>query len=138
MIGNADAFGIHGNRNNINYLDGLSIRRSSASEHIWSFAADNIHSSTHTINCPCSGDPTSANPPNFVGNNYFCDTYSENGLLWDGKGCTTALSCCNFNTPPWFSMELPVSIEDIEARICPDETSRNEKFLIQLLEIFVQ
>lgn len=138
LVGNADAFSTHGPRDAVNYLDGVSLTRSYPAQHIWSFAADNYHSPTNPVGCPCSGDSNSPNPPEFVGTNYFCDVYSSNGLLWDGKGCTTALLCCNYNDPPWFRMEMPASTDNIEARICADEPSSNEKVLVELLEIFVQ
>ena len=146
LTGNADAFGTHGPRSPINYLDGISLVRSSEEpdepqelgQHIWSFATDNYHSPEYPLHCPCSGDPNSPSPPSFVGNNYFCDLYPGNGLLWDGQDCLSAVSCCNYNNPPWFNVEIPNSAQNIEARICADEDANNERVHVEVLQIFVQ
>ena len=138
--GSPDAFATHGPRNSINYLDGISLVRSSQEteelgEHIWSFAADKNSNPNYRPKCPCSGVP-GPNPPAFVGNNYFCDLSPRNGLLWDGQDCVSALSCCNYNNPPWFSVEMSSSTENIEARMCADE--RHERIFVEALQIFVQ
>lgn len=87
--------------------------------------------------CPYSSTH-STNPPNFVGDNYFCDA-SANGELWDGEGCDTGEECCLFNSPPWFTVQLlVVANDDIDVRICVDENSNNENVGIELLELFVQ
>ena len=143
----ADSFGTHGTRTSINYLDGISLVRSSGSsdepqelgQHIWSFAADNhLFNPASPIHCPCSGDSDSPSPPSFVGNNYFCDSYPVNGLLWDGQDCVSVLSCCKYNNPPWFNVEMSKSAENIEARICTDEDASNENIFVEALQIFVQ
>ena len=45
--------------------------------------------------CPCGDNegetPPAAGPPDFVGNDYFCDA-SSSRPLWDGEGCDAALS----------------------------------------------
>ena len=50
-------------------------------------------------------------PPAFVGDDYFCDTGSEERVqvtlysddpLWDEAGCGPLNTCCSINTPPWF------------------------------------
>ena len=54
-------------------------------------------------------------PPSYVGDNYFCEAghsapnwsrehHSE--PLWDGQECVNS-ECCTFNTPHWFSVQLP-------------------------------
>ncbi len=114
--------------------------------HIWTFVASlaEQHSST-SILCPCDGgDP--AIPP-FVGDNYFCEagrdvfTIPDFGTdpLWDGDGCGAASSCCNFNSPPWFSVTLPTpTSDDIEIRVCGDEGTADENVYMELIEIYVR
>ena len=142
LWGDTDSFGAFGQRTPINYLDGVSLVQSSQEpeklgQHIWSFAADFRRHPNFRPMCPCSGAP-SRNPPAFVGNNYFCDFYPGNGLLWDGQDCVSALSCCNYNNPPWFSVAMLKSAENIEACICADEDASNERIFVEGLQIFVQ
>ena len=73
-----------------------------------------------------------------MGDNYFCDA-SDNGRLWDGDGCVTGEECCLFNSPPWFTVQLPeVTTDDIDVRICLDEDSDSENVGIELLKLYVQ
>ena len=56
-------------------------------------------------------------PPEYVGDDYFCDTGSagrflignfySNDPLWDGAGCGPLNACCSFNNPPWFYNHSP-------------------------------
>ena len=132
-IHSTDAFRLFGLRNDENYVDGISITHSSTRAHIWTFAADQA---AH-FRCPCS-NRNPRNTPSFVDNNYFCDA-SDNGRLWDGDGCVTGVECCLFNSPPWFTVQLPeVTMDDIDVRICIDENSGNENVGIELLELYVQ
>ena len=87
-------------------------------------------------------------PPSFVGDDYFCDAgavafafgifYGDNPL-WDGSGCGSTSTCCSFNTPPWFLKDLssPIS-DDIEMRVCCDESRANEDIAMSSVEIYVQ
>ena len=130
------------------YIDGVSVTHGNPRTHIWTFAvglhersgANDIH------NCPCDGG---ASPPDFVGNNYFCETgddtpnveltrFYDDDPLWDGADCHNA-TCCSRNTPPWFHVQLdnPTS-DDIEVRICGDQGTGDEDSPIKLLEIYVQ
>ena len=131
-----DAFGRHGPRDNENYVDGVSITHSIPREHIWTFAADHLGN----FRCPCSTTQRTI-PPAFVGNNYFCDSTNivpGKVTLWDGLNCGTS-ECCGFNSPPWFSIQLPAPTADnIDVRICNDEDSENDSFLVELLEVYVQ
>ena len=80
--------------------------------------------------------------------NYFCESGRHGGLgygggffvddpLWDGMNYEVA-SCCEFNSPPWFMAHLPnPTTDDIEFRLCFDETYSNENVAIQLMEIYV-
>jgi len=152
--GTPDAF--HGSSRSIDttYLDGVSVTYGSPRQHIWSFAGG-LHedSSVHPPNsCPCVTGSTNGNQiPSFVGQNYFCESgiarwdrrtfvFWPNGdPLWDGQGCGPASSCCTFNSPPWFSVQLSSpSTDDIEVRICGDERNGNEDTPIQLIELYVK
>lgn len=130
--GSPDSFATVGPRNDENYVDGISVTHSPTREHIWTFAADQ----DGHFRCPCN-TPTFV--PSFVGDNYFCDN-TGNGRLWDGEDCAAdTLQCCLFNHPPWFSVQLPpVTVDDIDVRICGDEHVNNENIHIELLELFVQ
>ena len=58
--------------------------------------------------------------------------------LWDGAGCESRNSCCNFNTPPWFYKQLPQpTTDDIEMRVCSDERNSSEDVAIEMIEIYV-
>ena len=88
-------------------------------------------------------------PPVFVGNDYFCDTgsndtrdqarfYSEDPL-WDGVGCGPQSTCCSFNNPPWFYKQLPqFTTDDIEMRVCRNNNNGNEDIAIEMFEIYIQ
>ena len=129
-----DGFMTFGPRSDENYVDGISVTHSTTREHIWTFAADHAG----VFRCPCSSTDA-VDPPSFVGDNYFCDT-TRNGKFWDGEGCVVGeTECCQFNSPPWFSVRLPaVTSDDIEVRICADEHTSNENIVVELFELFVQ
>ena len=134
------------------YVDGVSITHGNPRRHIWSYAAggnERIGGSDCSPNtCPCNGGPDS---PTYVGNNYYCEsafqdncfavnTFFPNDPLWDGQQCDSEGTCCTgANTPPWFKKDLsnPTS-DDIEVRICHNQSSADEDSPIELLELYVQ
>ena len=134
----------------MNYVDGVSITHGHPRRHIWTFAAvlDEQYSSAST--CPCTKTDTTylGVVPPFVGSDYFCDTGSRNYYqytfypddpLWDGRGCGPTSSCCSFNSPPWFCKELPQpTTDDIEVRVCTDQTTNDEDITIEAIELYVQ
>jgi hypothetical protein len=88
-----------------------------------------------------------------VGTDYFCETGNNEDRpsspvlffsadpLWDGEGCGAGntMSCCTFNTPPWFYKELPQpTTDDIEMRVCTDEEKSAEDIAIEIIDIYVQ
>ena len=102
-------------------------------------------------NCRCTN--TAINwqyqVPSIIGNDYFCDTgnsgpgfqyrfvYSDDPL-WDGEGCGPTNACCQLNNPPWFCKTLPqATTDDIELRICNDDSIPNEDTLVTFIEIFI-
>ena len=105
------------------YIDGVSLTHGAegSRKHIWTFAA--VFAEARTIfrssQCPCTntGESWLYEVPEFVGDDYFCDTGNPGpgvGLgvyaddpLWDGEGCGPTSTCCEFNNPPWFCTTLP-------------------------------
>ena len=134
------------------YVDGISITHGQSPRmHIWTFAAAvHEHSAYPHLVCPCTNTQHSPPPtvPSFVGNDYFCDTGSENYYqfifygddpLWDGAGCGQYNTCCSWNSPPWFRKQLttPTS-DDIEIRLCTDQERSDEDINFETLELYVQ
>ena len=107
----------------------------------------------------CACTDTSRNwtytTPSWVGNDYFCesgnpgpgydgDTTYSGDPLWDGQGCPSTSTCCQFNNPPWFCKQLPQAMTDsIEVRICGADGVgyiglSNEDLLVELIELYIQ
>ena len=159
QIGTPDAFNGAGRSIDTYYMDGVSVTYDSPRQHIWSFVGGvderGSSGSTHYSGsiCPCvTGSTDRSHIPSFVGQNYFCESgitqwdgrtfvfFGPNGdPLWDGQGCGPTSSCCTFNSPPWFNVQLSSpTTDDIEVRICGDETNQNEDTPIQLMELYVK
>ena len=154
QIGTPNAFfiGLNKTAKSINeiYVDGVSLTHGRPRKHIWTFAADHTENYTFLNGCPCNSylqNPT--NPPDFVSNDYFCDTADTRGLqyniifigdpLWDGTGCGHNNDCCSFNQPPWFYKKLPAStVDNIEMRVCRGGYRNNEDIALKIVEIYVQ
>ena len=138
------------------YVDGISLTHGrNPRKHIWTFVAalhevTIAHPENHHDLCPCTNihNPVTIPIPPYVGSDYFCDTASEsqyqnkfypNDPLWDGQGCGRLNTCCSFNNPPWFMKELPSSTsEDIEMRLCADQTRGDEDINFETVELYVQ
>ena len=137
------------------YIDGVSLTHGLAGSrrHIWTFAnALYDYFDPSVFACPCT-DPNSNwpyNTPPYVGDDYFCDTgnpgpttslttlYSDDPL-WDGSGCSSTSTCCQFNTPPYFCKALPQpTSDDIEIRICCDQPIIDEDVVITMVDIYIQ
>ena len=134
------------------YVDGVSLTHGhSPRHHIWTFASavDETGRYRNSI-CPCTHRSGSTiRVPSFVGSSYFCDTGSRNRFsygkiyrdnpLWDGAGCGGSSTCCSFNRPPWFMKQLSSSTsDDLELRVCRDETRRSEDVGLKSVELYVQ
>ena len=131
QLGTPDAFWKLKRGNHItidsNYVDGISLTYGvNPRKHIWTLAAGP---------CPCNRDK-----PDFVSGNLFCDGVPHSQcsgicsdvMLWDGFGCTT-------QTTPWFYRDLQTYItEEIEMRVCHDESRTDEDIPIQLIELYIQ
>ena len=153
QLGSTDAF--HGtNQIHENYLDGVTLTYgNNPRKHIWSFASALDEVATfRSSNCKCTRSTTAADaisPPSFVGDDYFCDTGSAkkytdgqfygNNPLWDGGGCGPENDCClKQKNSPWFFKKLQSSTsEDIEMRVCCDESPSLEDVLIEQIEIYI-
>ena len=153
QVGDTEAFK-YGPSLSINgfYVDGISVTHGSAYQHIWTFAAGVDEQTRYSIStCPCvAGSTVASRIPSFVGQNYFCESgltrfsdgingpfFSNGDPLWDGQGCGPTSSCCTFNSPPWFNVQLPSPTTDyIEVRICFAAGSENVP--IQLMELYVK
>ena len=156
-----DAFGgydVTTRSNNIDshYVDGISLTHgNNPRKHIWTFACAIDDIGEHGLwrsYCLCTNmyNTTSSSPaPSFVANDYFCDTANENNVggyrfyaddpLWDGAGCGPADTCCSLNNPPWFMKQLSSSTTDeIEMRMCNDESYTNEDTPIEIIELYIQ
>ncbi len=158
QFGTPDSFGQHpvqaGRTIDENYVDGISLTYSSnPRKHIWSFAAALDEAGTYAYdNCPCTKIDMASSatpPPDFVGNDYFCDTGDKDknlvyhlfsdDPLWDGTGCGPANTCCSLNNPPWFFKQLEYpTISDIEMRVCINEGRVNEDIRIKQIEIYIR
>lgn len=132
------------------YVDGVSLTHGNPRTHIWTFAAGLLENGDSEVNnrhrCPCDGGQ---NAPDFVGNSFFCETGNHDPIhdrnqfyadtpLWDGQNCEQS-TCCRFNSPPWFTVQLSQPTkDDLEVRICGDQSTSDEDSPIALLEIYVQ
>ena len=152
QFGTTDAFGTNPFDISSYYVDGVSLTHGRPRQHIWTFAAalDETTSYPQT-KCPCTNINTADSatlPPEFVGNDYFCDTGSSGRYayifysgdpLWDGTGCGPLNTCCSFNNPPWFYKLLPQpTTDDIEMRVCRSHIVNYEDVSIKTFDIYIQ
>ena len=132
-----------------NFVDGIVLTHGSPRTHIWTFVAGNNQYATDAGGCPCNSGSYSGSIPPYVGNDYFCDsgyryntrppaTYLTNDPLWDGAGCVSG-SCCTFNSPPWFCKTLPhPTTDDIELRLCMENSIGDEDAPFEVVELYVK
>ena len=153
QIGTPDTFAFTRRSIESYYMDGISVTHGSPRQHVWSFVGGVDESNTHLGSiCPCvTGSTAGTRTPSFLGQNYFCESgitqwnltagvfWPDGDPLWDGLGCGRTSSCCTFNSPPWFNMQLSSpTTDDIEVRICGEEGNGNEDTPIQLMELYVK
>ena len=131
------------------YVEGVSITYGTPRKHLWTYAIGlrSGGTSEHTSHCPCSQFP-GRSPPFFVHDNYYCESGSEpyprssvytNDPVWDGKNCSGEDNCCSEPSLPWFYRQIPLTTsEDVETRICRDETSSSENVLVRELQLYIQ
>ena len=135
------------------YLDGISLTHGIAGsrQHIWSFAVGETETSTSGYACHCNSTSSTPNDtfiPPFVGNNYFCESaapvgscatiYFGSDPLWDGMNCDPE-TCCEFNTPPYFTTILPsATTDDLEVRLCSYDLGCTSDVAVSLIDIYVK
>ncbi len=139
------------------YVSGVSVTHGppGARQHVWTFAGalNEVDLSYNgTYNCPCSNINVTwpYQLPAFIGSNYFCDTgnhgrwyndsaFYQSDVLWNGSGCGSTSTCCEFNSPPWFSRSLTYfTREDLEIRICGYIERGGEDKIVSLMEVYVK
>ena len=133
------------------YVDGVSLTHGSVGsrQHIWSFASAIGEEGPFQAYwlCACSNSNNWPHPTLFVEKDYFCDSgnhlkdipgiFHSNDPLWNGHGCGSNSTCCQFNNPPWFCKTLPQSTtDDLEVRLC--NYGNSDDTPVQLLELYVQ
>ena len=151
QIGTPDAFYHRSVGIDSYYVCGISLTHGQPRQHIWTFANALAEETIYVREiCPCSGDGTFVGSiPSFVGEDYFCDTAIRGGSwtdgflypndpLWNGQGCGSASTCCQFNNPPWFCKQLPQpTTDDIELRLCEFSRPSVDDSPIEIAEIYV-
>ena len=156
QFGSTSAFECSAQDIESHYVDGVSLTYGVAGnrKHIWTFAAGLTEATSQWANehCPCDMPDFNHSIPAFVGSDYFCEsglhsnwidnyfmTFHANDVLWDGQGCRSTSTCCQFNNPPWFTKEIRnATTDDIELRICTSNYSSREDIPLELIELYVQ
>ena len=101
--------------------------------HIWTYAAGTL--------CPCDKNTnnTQFQPPSFVSNDHYCE---YGGSDSDPDGCSDEqLPCCQSvrDNSGWFIKELDApTTDDIEVRLCADQTLRGEDIRVERIEMYIQ
>ena len=145
------------------YVSGVSLTIDDPRRHVWTFAAglgENGRTDRGTPNaeridqCPCDVSNLDIDIPDFVGNDYFCESgleefdgnfvFQADDPLWDGLDCNEESNCCECNRPPYFVKDVgSITSDHIEARIClkgrgPNNIGgRGEDILVEVVEIYV-
>ena len=124
-----------------NYVDGISLTYGLIPrQHIWTFAV-------RKSNTDCI-PPSSLQ----IENDYFCGNINSgsnsgninsltthNRIQWNRGTCESQSQCCSPNNPMKFYKQLPQpTTDDIEMRLCRDESATNENIFIDMIDIFVQ
>ena len=128
------------------YVGGVSLTHGSPRQHIWTFAGGSSEEDNDNDACPCDTTFSITSPP-FVGGDYFCESGVNSGSasprlypddpLWDGEGCSSSSSCCSFNSPPYFTKQLPSPTSDpIEARLC--RLDGEDDSPVEFMELYVK
>ena len=147
--GSTDAFLLYSSAKSINgpYVDGLSITLGNPRKHVWTYAVGVSDDRDAAATCPCAAVP-GAPAHVFIGNDYYCESGSTgsqspiaytNDPLWDGDGCIHANNnCCTNPSMPWFFRQFSMpQNENIEARLCRDESYSSEATLIDQLQLYI-
>ena len=152
QFGHTDAF--HPGQSDHPYVDGVSITHGSPRQHVWTYAAAHDEALTNRYHqeytaCPCFNPsvPFTGVIPDFVGEDYYCETGSRNEAerryyfddpLWDGEGCEGENECCD-RGGPWFCKQLPQPTQDdIEMRVCTNSNNSDEDVVLEQIKLYIQ
>ena len=123
------------------YVDGLSITYGNPRRHVWTYAAGHIR------RCLCHPNHFASPVPSFVGQHYYCDGWPQSWAggnwysqyrLWDGAGCPAGNTCCDPPNLPWFHRTLnTATTDDMEVRLCRDQSSGDEDVGVEVMELYV-
>ena len=151
--GTPDGFGPHSHPHNLvpeNVLDGILISYGEMKKHIWAYVngLQRIPPKNDFRYCPCVGHKFNGIVPSFIGNDYYCDSASDDlptpttfytHPLWEGKGCPPTNFCCSKSGMPWFCKTLPEPmVDDIEVRNCHNSPSTDEDTAVSLIELYIR
>ena len=136
------------------YVDGVSITYGqNPRTHIWTYACGLREDILDISSCPCNTGYSGGNIviSSFVGNHYYCESGLDPGKqwtkflyvndpLWDGKNCDShEASCCTNSKMPWFYRVLDdMTQEDIELRVCGDQSVPDEDTPLDIIELYVR
>ena len=124
-----------------NYVDGISLTYGMIPrQHIWTFA---VRKSNTDCIPPSS---LQINNDYYCGNinsgSHSCDINSPttHNIIQRNRGtCGSQSQCCSFNNPTQFYKQLPQpTTDDIEMRLCRDESASNENIFLEMIDIYVQ
>ena len=132
-------------------LDGVLISHGDRmKKHIWAYVTGRKRNITQAryIYCPCADYRFNGVVPSFIGNDYYCDSGSDNDpsrqtfhtdVLWEGKGCSSTNFCCSNSGMPWFCKTLKEpTVDNIEVRNCHNSPSDDEDTAISLIELYIR
>ena len=149
------------------YFSGVAIMHGNPLQHIWTFAAGAHENESSSSNCPCDTTYSPIQIPQFVGQDYFCESgyiwpgysHSElhhfhfeedtsslpwnrlhsNDTLWDGEDCYNTSKCCSHHNPPYFTKILNhTTTDDLELRMCLKSSIDYENIQVELVELYVK
>ena len=147
QFGAPDAFRDNKNIDDV-YVDGISITHGKSRKHIWTYAVgfrQYLPGYESYAICPSSGG--NIDPPEFVGDNYFCSS-GNSGPDWSAVLYPTPLpsnilgdcSDCGDNDL-FFCVKLSASTtDDLEVRVCADDADvvNDEDIRIEAMDFYIR
>ena len=142
------------------YTTGVSISRDT--EHIWTFASGDDETGQGLVNSYCPCIENSVKPPDFVNEDYNCESGKEetylyydeydsntilyvNDVLWDGEQYNSEEGDCPIKN--WFQKQLAqITTGDIDFRLCGgkpycpdnDDVCEYRETPIELIELYIK
>ena len=132
------------------YVDGISITHGqSPRKHVWTYVvgwrqySGERQTTRDKASCPSSGYGQSQ--PGFVGDNYFCSSGNpgpaNSRQLFPTPLFSNILGTCSDcgSDDLFFCVNLPEpTTDDLEVRVCTDETLGNEDVRIESMDFYIQ